>query len=440
MNYTPEQEALWNEVVKSFQDSMPPPSFNMWIRPLKLYAVSDTEVMVTIEDTNAQAQINMIVQRYHSRIETAVRARFGMRYSFRILDKNEIEKQRSLIRETMLNPKYTFDNFIIGSSNNFAYAASLAVAEQPSEVYNPLFIYGDVGLGKTHLMNAVGNYIIQQNPIAKIMLTTSERFANELIEAIARRRGTSDLRAKMRNVDVLMVDDIQFLGKTTACQEEFFHTFNELYNAGKQIIISSDRPPNEMPTIEERLRSRFGSGLIVDIKKPDFETRVAILKKKADEEDINIPYDVVEYIAAHFDKSIRELEGALTRVFAQSRLLGYPISMDLAMNALGNLAQTQDTRVITPRIVMEVVAKKCNVTVDDMLSKKRNREIAGPRQIAIYICRELTDLSTTNIGKEFGGRDHTTVMHSCDKVADQIKSEYSFKKKIEELIELVKAN
>jgi len=440
MNYTPEQEALWNEVVKSFQDSMPPPSFNMWIRPLKLYAVSDTEVMVTIEDTNAQAQINMIVQRYHSRIETAVRARFGMRYSFRILDKNEIEKQRSLIRETMLNPKYTFDNFIIGSSNNFAYAASLAVAEQPSEVYNPLFIYGDVGLGKTHLMNAVGNYIIQQNPIAKIMLTTSERFANELIEAIARRRGTSDLRAKMRNVDVLMVDDIQFLGKTTACQEEFFHTFNELYNAGKQIIISSDRPPNEMPTIEERLRSRFGSGLIVDIKKPDFETRVAILKKKADEEDINIPYDVVEYIAAHFDKSIRELEGALTRVFAQSRLLGYPISMDLAMNALGDLAQTQDTRVITPRIVMEVVAKKLNVTVEDMVSKKRNREIAGPRQIAIYICRELTDLSTTNIGKEFGGRDHTTVMHSCDKVADQIKSEYSFKKKIEELIELVKAN
>ena len=195
-----------------------------------------------------------------------------------------------------------------------------------------------------------------------------------------------------------------------------------------------------MPTIEERLRSRFGSGLIVDIRKPDFETRVAILKKKADEEDISIPYDCVEYIAAHFDKSIRELEGALTRVFAQSKLLGYPISMDLAMNALGNLAQTQDTRVVTPSIVMDVVAKKCGVTVDDLLSKKRNREIAVPRQIAIYICRELTDLSTTNIGKEFGGRDHTTVMHSCDKVGEQMKSEYSFKKKVEELIEMVKAN
>ena len=437
MNYTPEQESLWNQVVESFRGTLPTPSFNMWIRPMKLYAVTESEVMVTIDDANVQLTM---VQRYHTRMETAVRATFGMRYSFRILDKAQLEKQKQLISETMLNPKYTFDNFVIGSSNNFAYAASLAVAEQPSEVYNPLFIYGDVGLGKTHLMNAVGNFIIQQNPVARIMLTTSERFANELIEAIARKRGTAELRAKMRNVDVLMVDDIQFLGKTTACQEEFFHTFNELYNAGKQIIISSDRPPNEMPTIEERLRSRFGSGLIVDIRKPDFETRVAILKKKADEEDISIPYVCVEYIAAHFDKSIRELEGALTRVFAQSKLLGYPISMDLAMNALGNLAQTQDTRVVTPSIVMDVVAKKCGVTVDDLLSKKRNREIAVPRQIAIYICRELTDLSTTNIGKEFGGRDHTTVMHSCDKVGEQMKSEYSFKKKVEELIEMVKAN
>ena len=439
MNYTPEQEALWNEVVQSFQDTMPVPSFNMWIRPMKLYAVSDTEVMVTIEDANAQAQIGM-VQRYQSRIDTAVRARFGMRYTFRILDKAEIEQQKRLISETMLNPKYTFDNFVIGASNNFAYAASLAVAEQPNEVFNPLFIYGDVGLGKTHLMNAIGNFIIQQNPVARIMLTTSERFANELIEAIAKKRGTSDLRAKMRNVDVLMVDDIQFLGKTTACQEEFFHTFNELHNSGKQIIISADRPPNEMPTIEERLRSRFGMGLIVDIRKPDFETRVAILMRKADEEGVTIPYEVVEYIAAHFDKSIRELEGALTRVIAKSRLLGYPISMDLAKNALGDLEQTQDTRVITPAVVMDVVAKKLNVTVEDLVSKKRNREIAGPRQIAIYICRELTDLSTTNIGKEFGGRDHTTVMHSCEKVNEQIKSDYGFKKKIDELIALVKAN
>ena len=439
MNYTPEQEALWNEIVKSFQESMPAASFNMWIRPMKLYAGYESEVMVTIEDANAQAQIGML-QRYHSRIETAVRARFGMRYSFRILDKAEIEKQKRLISETMLNPKYTFDNFVIGASNNFAYAASLAVAEQPNEMYNPLFIHGDVGLGKTHLMNAIGNYIVQQNPMARIMLTTSERFANELIEAIAKKRGTSDLRAKMRNVDVLMVDDIQFLGKTTACQEEFFHTFNELHNAGKQLVISADRPPNEMPTIEERLRSRFGMGLIVDIRKPDYETRQAILKRKASEEGVDIPFEVVEYIAAHFDKSIRELEGALTSVIAKSRLLGYPIDIELAKNALGVLEQTQDTRVITPAIVMEVVSRKMNVTVEDLMSKKRNREIVGPRQIAIYICRELTDLSTTNIGKEFGGKDHTTIMHSCEKVAEQIKEDYGYKKKIEELIEAVRSH
>lgn len=439
MNYTLEQEALWNEIVQSFQEDMPGPSFNMWIRPLKLYAVSDTEVMVTIEDSNAQAQIGMM-QRYHSRIETAVRARFGMRYSFRILDKEEIEKQKMLISETMLNPKYTFDNFVIGDSNKFAYMASLTVAEQPNEAYNPLFIYGDVGLGKTHLMNAIGNFIIQQNPVARIMLTTSERFANELIEAIAKKRGTSDLRAKMRNVDVLMVDDIQFLSKTTASQEEFFHTFNELQNSGKQIVISADRPPNEMPTIEERLRSRFGSGLIVDIRKPDFETRVAILMRKAKEEGVDIPADVREYIAAHFDKSIRELEGALTGVIAKSRLLGYPISMELARNALGDLEQTQDTRVVTPAIVMDVISKKMGVTVDEILSPKRSRSITLPRQISMYICRELTDLSTTTIGKEFGGRDHTTVMHSCDKIEEQMKSDYSFKKKIDELISLVKAN
>lgn len=439
MNYTPEQEALWNELMDSFQKSLPGPTFNMWYRPMKLYAVSDSEVMVTIEDANAQAT-TMLLRNHFSRIETAVRARFGMRYSFRILDKAEIEKQRQLISETMLNQKYTFENFVIGSSNNFAYAASLAVAEQPSEIYNPLFIYGDVGLGKTHLMNAIGNYIIQQNPLAKIYLTTSERFTSELINSIAKRQGSFDIRSKMRNVDVLMVDDIQFLGKTNVSQEEFFHTFNELHNAGKQIVICSDRPPNEMPTIEERLRSRFGSGLIVDIRKPDFETRVAILKRKAAEEEVDIPYDVMEYIAAHFDRSIRELEGALTRVVAKSKLEGYPISMDLAMTALGGLEQTQDTRVITPRIVMDVISKKTGVSVEDICSKKRNKEITEPRQIAIYICRELTDLSTTNLGKEFGGRDHTTVMHSCEKIAERMKLEPFFRKRIEDLIASVKAN
>jgi len=435
MNYTPDQEQKWNQVVESFRRDLQTVSFDAWVAPMKLYAVTSDEVIVSFKDMAAKS---MMVLRYQTRVETVVRTVFGMRYSFKVIDEKDVERQRALNNDNMLNPKYTFDNFVTGPSNNFAYAASLAVAEQPSEIYNPLFIYGDVGLGKTHLMNAIGNFILSENPMANILFTTSERFTVNLIDAIAKKTGTANIRNKMRNVDVLMVDDVQFMGKTNIAQEEFFHTFNELFNAGKQIIISSDRPPNEIPTLEDRLRSRFGSGLIVDIQRPDFETRVAILRKKADAEYIDIPYDAVEYIAAHFDKSIRELEGALTRVFAKSKLLGMPISTELAISALSELAHTDDTRVITPRIIIDTVAKKYDLTVDELLGKKRTKEIALPRQIAIYICRELTDLSTTNIGQEFGGRDHTTVMHSCEKIAEQVKTDTSFRKKIDELIDQVK--
>lgn len=435
-NYTQADAQRWQEVLEILKNNFDPVRFRTWFEPMQLYAVTSNEVQLVIKDG---AIADNVLSRYSTTIEHAVRQIFSMRYSLRILKQSDVDRQQQLIRTTMLNERYTFDNFIVGSSNNFAFAASLAVAEQPSEVYNPLFIYGDVGLGKTHLMNAIGNYIVTHNPVSRIMLTTSERFANELIDAIAR-KNTSPMREKMRNVDVLMVDDIQFLAKTTVCQEEFFHTFNELQNAGKQIVLSSDRPPNELPTIEERLRSRFGSGLIVDIKKPDFETRVAILKRKCDEEYIDLPYDVTEYIAAHFDKSIRELEGALTRVVAQSKLMGYPISMDLAMNALGNLAQTQDTRVVTPSVIIDTVAHGFGIDPKEILSKKRNREIAVPRQVAIYICRELTELSYPAIGREFGGRDHTTVMHSCDKVTEQMQSDFAFKKRVEELIGQVKSH
>lgn len=433
-NYTQEDAAKWQQVLDVLRNNFDAVRYRTWFEPMKLYAVTPNEVQVVIQDG---AIAENVLSRYFTTIEHAVRQIFTMRYSLRILKQSDIERQQQLIRTTMLNERYTFDNFIVGTSNNFAFAASLAVAEQPSEVYNPLFIYGDVGLGKTHLMNAIGNYIVSHNPVARIMLTTSERFANELIDAIAR-RNTSPMREKMRNVDVLMVDDVQFLARTTACQEEFFHTFNELQNAGKQIVLSSDRPPNEMPTIEERLRSRFGSGLIVDIKKPDFETRVAILKRKCEEDYIDMPYDVMEYIAAHFDKSIRELEGALNRVVAQSKLMGYPISTDLAMSALGSLAQTQDTRIVTPASIMETVARSYGVDAKELQGKKRSREIAVPRQVAMYICRELTDLSYPAIGREIGGRDHTTVMHSCDKVAKDMESDPTFKKKIDELMDQVK--
>ena len=288
------------------------------------------------------------------------------------------------------------------------------------------------------LMNAVGNYIIAQNPVARIMLTTSERFANELIEAIAKKRGTAELRSKMRNVDVLMVDDIQFLSKTKSTQEEFFHTFNDLYSKGKQIIISSDRPPKDIPTIEDRLRSRFEWGLIVDIQKPDYETRVAILRKKADEEGIDVSYDVIDYIASHVESNIRELEGTLTRLSAQCQLMGTPITLDFAQNSLSQLMKSQEGRRITPELIISVVCDQYGVTQEDVVSKKRSRDIAVPRQIAMYLCRDLTQLSTTNIGRAFGGRDHTTVMHGCDKIAEEMKNNFSFKKRIEELTAMVK--
>ena len=434
MNYTPEQEELWEHSVETFRANMSAPAFDMWIRPLKLYGVTENEVLVTIDDPKTPLEV---ARHMLPRFSTYLQADFSKNYKIRLLDPNELDRRRQVIQQTMLNPRYTFEKFVVGGSNNLAYAASLAVAEQPSEAYNPLFIYGDVGLGKTHLMNAIGNYILERNPMAEVMLTTSERFTNELIEKILTHQG-GELRNKMRNVDVLMVDDIQFLAKTTVTQEEFFHTFNDLYNAGKQIVISSDRPPNELPTLEERLRSRFGSGLIVDIGKPDFEMRVAILRRKAEEDMIDLPHDAAEYIAAHFDRSIRELEGALTRVSAKSRLFGYPISLELTMQTLEELTQTADTRVVTPKKIIETVAEHYQVKPEEILSKKRTQEVVVPRQIAIFICRELTDLSTVNVGKEFGGRDHTTVMHSCEKVAAQMKTDALFKRKVDDLMEQVK--
>ena len=435
MSYTQEHLQKWNYIVNLFRENLAKPSFESWIEPLQLYSVTSDEVIVTHANTLA---ISMISNRYHSSIEGEVKLKFGQRYTLKVVHPNDVPKEPE--ENTSLNPKYTFENFVVGPSNNFAYAASLAVAEAPSEIYNPLFIYGDVGLGKTHLMNAIGNYIQQENPMANIMFTTSERIANDLIDAIVQKKGTANLRNKMRSVDVLIVDDIQFLSRTNTTQEEFFHTFNDLHGKGKQIIISSDRPPQELPMIEDRLRSRFQWGLTVDIQKPDFETRIAILRKKADEEMIDIPYDVIEYIAGHFDRSIRELEGALTRVAAKAKLVADSITMELAVETLSSIVSRQDPKKLSADVIIEAVAKRFEVDKEDILSKKRNREIALPRQIAIYICREMTDMSTTVIGKAFGGRDHTTVMHSCDKVADQMKSDFAFKKRVEELIDFIKSN
>ena len=434
MNYTPDQKAAWERTMKLLQEELMPPSYNTWIQHLELYSVTNDTIIILAETS---FNLNHLKNRYYSMLSGAITIAFGRTYELEFYTREELNRNADKLQSSTLNDKYTFENFVVGASNSFAYAASLAVAEEPNDVYNPLFIYGGVGLGKTHLMNAIGNYIIQTNPTANVLLMTSETMTNELISAIAK-KNTSNLRNRMRNVDVLMVDDIQFLSKTKSTQEEFFHTFNDLHSKGKQIIISSDRPPKEIPEIEDRLRSRFEWGLIVDIQRPDFETRMAILKQKANDENIEVPYEVLEYIAQHVESNIRELEGSLTRIYAHSQLLGMPVTLDLARNALAQLVKAQDARKVTAESIIEFVAGQYGITGEDITGKKRNREIAMPRQIAMYICREMTSLSTTNIGRAFGNRDHTTVMHGCDKIVENMKSDFAFKKRIEELMGLIK--
>ena len=434
-NYTPEEKAAWDKALLSIKNDIQPVSYDMWFKPLSLFAVTSTTIIMEIDDSFALSQLQ---SRYYTMLYSVLATTFGAPHELEFYTHDEVMKQRRNMEKTMLNPKYTFENFVVGPSNSFAYAASLAVAEQPNDVYNPLFIYGGVGLGKTHLMNAIGNFISVADPTSNVLFISSETFTNELIETIVKKKGSAELRDRMRNVDVLMVDDIQFLSRTVATQEEFFHTFNHLHAKGKQIIISSDRPPKDIPTIEERLRSRFEWGLIVDIQKPDFETRVAILRKKAEEEGIDVPYEVVEYIAARVESNIRELEGSLTRVNAQSMLMKVPITVELAQDALSQFVKAHDVRRITPELIIRTVAQQYGVSEEDMTSKRRSREVALPRQIAMYLTRELTPLSTTNIGAAFGGRDHTTVMHGCEKIADTVKSDSAFRRRVEELMGLVK--
>ena len=341
--------------------------------------------------------------------------------------------------KNMLNPKYTFDTFVIGSGNRFAHAASLAVAEAPAKAYNPLFIYGGVGLGKTHLMHAIGHYVLEHNPSVKVVYLSSEKFTNEFINSIRDNR-PDDFRNKYRNVDVLLIDDIQFLAGKESTQEEFFHTFNALHEENKQIVISSDRPPKEIPTLEDRLRSRFEWGLITDITPPDLETRIAILRKKAKAEGLDIPNEVMLYIANQIDTNIRELEGALIRVVAYSSLENKDITADLAAEALKSIIPSTKPKVITVHDIQKVVGEHYGVKLEDFAAKKRTKSIAFPRQIAMYLSRELTDLSLPKIGEEFGGRDHTTVIHAHDKISKMIQTDTQFQREIQELQEKLKAH
>ena len=384
---------------------------------------------------------NILENRYLNLIESCVSQLSLKKYQIKfILDEREIqdtneEHKSNTIKKSYpnLNPKYTFDTFVIGNSNRFAHAACVAVAESPAKAYNPLFLYGGVGLGKTHLMHAIGHHIMCQQEDPKVEYVSSEKFTNELINSIKNDKN-EEFRNKYRTGDVLLIDDIQFIAGKEGTQEEFFHTFNALHEANKQIIISSDRPPKEIPTLEDRLRSRFEMGLITDIQPPDFETRIAILRKKAQLENINVPNEVMTYIAKYIKSNIRELEGALTRVVAYSSLTNKNISLELATEALKDIISSPKSEEITVNIIKEKVSEAFNIKMDDFNSKKRTRTIAYPRQIAMYICRELTDLSLPKIGSEFGGRDHTTVIHAHDKISKDIEENQQIKEKIDKII------
>lgn len=335
-----------------------------------------------------------------------------------------------------LNPKYVFDNFVTGSFNRIAHAAALAVAKEPGKNYNPLFMYGGVGLGKTHLMHAIGHEVLKNDPTKRVLYITCEKFTNELINAI-RDNSTEAFRQKYRHIDLLMVDDVQFLTKKIQTQEEFFHTFNALYQDNKAIVLSSDRPPHEIQTLEERLKSRFASGLLADIQAPDLETRIAILKKKAMLENLDVPNEALIYIAGRVDNNIRELEGALTRVVAYASLTGSKITTELVTEALKNIFPDNTTKEITLEIIREVVASHFKLNIDDLNSSKRTKNLAIPRQIAMYLCRELTDTSLPQIGEFFGGRDHTTVLHAYNKIAKDRTTDIQLDRTVQELIKSI---
>jgi len=334
----------------------------------------------------------------------------------------------------MLNPRFTFDRFIIGSSNRLASAACMAVADNPAQAYNPLFLYGGVGLGKTHLLHAIGNAALERDPEINVLYVSSEKFTNDLINAI-RRQQTEEFRIRYRNIDILLIDDIQFIAGKDATQEEFFHTFNTLHTAGKQIVLSSDRPPKAILTLEERLRSRFEWGLIVDIQMPDYETRTAIMRTKAEQMTVDVPADVIEFLAQRIQSNIRELEGSLNRVVAYAKLNGTSITIESAQAALSDLLDTSRKKRVTGDMILRAVCEFYGVDLRTLQGRGRSRNIVGPRQVAMYLLREETDASLVDIGALIGGRDHTTVMYGCDKIGEEIITDTRLKQEINSIRE-----
>lgn len=428
--------SIWGRALDLLKNELTEISYNTWIRTIEPLTIESNTIRLSVPtDFNR----DILKSRYSPLIVNAIKQVTSREYSLKIVLPNEefqgklptVNSYNEDSPISILNPKYTFDTFVIGNSNRLAHAASVAVAEAPAKAYNPLFIYGGVGLGKTHLMHAIGHYIMSQSPL-KVLYVTSETFTNELINAI-RDHTNEAFRYKYRSIDVLLIDDIQFIGGKERTQEEFFHTFNSLYEANKQIIISSDKPPKEIITLEERLRSRFEWGLIADMQSPDLETRIAILRKKAQLENLVIPNEVLSFIADKIASNIRELEGALNRILAYSSLTEKEITIPFAEEALKEILAASRIKEVNSGVIIDAVSRYYDIRAEDFKSRKRSRDIAFPRQIAMYLCRELTDMSLPKIGDAFGGRDHTTVLHALGKVGNEMDESPETKRAVEEL-------
>lgn len=435
-----ELKHFWEQVLNDVQKILSKPSFDTWLKSTELIAYENDQLTVSVPNSFTR---DWLAQNYVSMIQDVIKKITGsiLHIDFIQLSdddfkmptpKTTVTKENNEHSPGMLNLKNTFDTFVIGTGNRFAHAASLAVAEAPAKAYNPLFLHGGVGLGKTHLMHAIGHYVLDHDPDAKVVYLSSEKFTNEFINSI-RDNNTEAFRNKYRKVDVLLIDDIQFLAGKESTQEEFFHTFNTLHEESKQIIISSDRPPKEIPTLEDRLRSRFEWGLIIDIGPPDLETRIAILRKKADADGLDIPNEVMGYIASQIDSNIRELEGALIRVVAYSNLLNQPLTPDLAAEALKSIIPSSTPKVISILDIQKVVGDHYSIKLEDFSAKKRTKSIAFPRQVAMYLSREMTDSSLPKIGEEFGGRDHTTVIHAHEKISKLMKTDSTLQDDVKQI-------
>ena len=423
----------WNEILEYMRADldMTSLSYDTWIKPLKIHSIEKNTLRILVEMDGA---VEYLEKKYKIALQASIIDVINQIYEIEFLtkqqaDSEDFSKKESsiLMNETIeranLNPKYTFDTFVVGSNNKFAHAASLAVADKPGQIYNPLFLYGGVGLGKTHLMHSIAHSILKKDKNKKVLYVTSEIFTNELIDAIRGINNTTinDFREKYRNIDVLLIDDVQFIIGKESTQEEFFHTFNTLHGANKQIIISSDRPPKEIETLESRLRSRFEWGLIADISAPDYETRMAILRKKEETDGYKIDDEVIKFIASNVKSNIRELEGALNKLVAYSNLEKKEINVSLAEEVLRDILLPDEKKEVTPELIIQTVAEHYGITMADIAGNKRNNEIVIPRQIAMYLCRKMTDASLKKIGNLLGKRDHTTIINGHNKIEAELK-------------------